>query len=226
MDWLPAALEWLPALTVGLALSAVCGLRVFVPPLLLSLAAGLNWLELPTDMAWLARPEATGTLAAATLLEVGAYSIPWLDNLLDALATPLAIVAGTLVTAAHLFEIPGIAEGDPAVGWVLAALSGGTVAAIVQLATVVVRGLVGTLSGGLLNFIVAFVELVGAVFFGILALLVPVLSGTLLITAALIVLLMLRKRLRERRQRRELTAEPAEVTAEPPQTETPGASPS
>lgn len=201
MEWvLPAAFEWLPAIAVGLALSAVCGLRVFVPPLLLSVAAGLGWMELPADLTWLGRGEATAALAAATILEVGAYSVPWLDNLLDALATPLAILAGTLVTAAHLFELPAIADGDPALGWVLAAMSGGTVAAIVQLATVVVRGLVGAFSGGLLNFLVAAVELIGAVFFGILALLVPVLSGTLLVSAALIVLVMLRRRLQARRR--------------------------
>ena len=32
-----------------------------------------------------------------TLLEIAAYYIPWVDNLLDTIATPAAIVAGSLL---------------------------------------------------------------------------------------------------------------------------------
>ena len=85
---------------VGLALSAAAGLRVFVPLLMTGVAARLGALPLAPGMAWIGSDVALVAFATATVVEVCAYYIPWLDNLLDAIATPVAVTAGVMLTAA------------------------------------------------------------------------------------------------------------------------------
>ena len=48
------------------------------------------------------------------LLEIGGYFIPWIDNLLDTVATPAAIIGGIFVTSASLEG-----ELDPSAQWTL-----------------------------------------------------------------------------------------------------------
>ena len=118
---------------VGLALSAAVGFRVFVPLLLTGSAARLGYLELTTDMAWLASDAALVALATATVLEVSAYYVPWLDNLLDTVATPTAVVAGVIAWAAVTPEL------SPLLRWTLAVIAGGGAAGVVQSGTALLR---------------------------------------------------------------------------------------
>jgi hypothetical protein len=84
---------------IGIGLSAACGFRIFVPLLGVSIASMSGYLTLTPSFAWLGTWAAFSAFATATVLEIGAYYVPWLDNLLDTLATPAAVVAGTIVTA-------------------------------------------------------------------------------------------------------------------------------
>ena len=93
-------MEPLLGIPVGLALSTAAGLRVFVPLLLTGLAARLGYLTLTPSMRWIGSDAALVAFATATVLEVGAYYVPWLDNVLDTVATPAAITAGVITTAA------------------------------------------------------------------------------------------------------------------------------
>ena len=157
-------------IVVGIALSAACGFRIFVPPLVMSAAALVGHLPLTSDFAWMGTYPALVAFAVATSVEVAAYYIPWVDNLLDAVATPVAIAVGTLVTAAF------IPSNDPLLQWTLAAIAGGGAAGIFQALTGVTRLSSTALTGGLGNAIVATIESVGAVTLSILALLVPLLA--------------------------------------------------
>ena len=67
--------------------------------------------------------------ATATVLEVGAYYVPWLDNVLDTAATPAAITAGVVTTAAVTPEL------SPLLRWTLAIVAGGGAAGLVQAGT-------------------------------------------------------------------------------------------
>ena len=49
-------------------------------------------------------------LGVAALVEVLASYIPGVDNLLDAVATPAAFVAGTIVSAAVMTDLPPMAK--------------------------------------------------------------------------------------------------------------------
>src|SRR5262245_7989893 len=86
--------EALLSIGVGLALAAAAGFRVFVPLLALSLAARTGWITLAPSFDWLGSTPAAIALGTATVLEVAAYYVPFFDNLLDSIASPLAVVAG------------------------------------------------------------------------------------------------------------------------------------
>ncbi len=151
------------AAAMGVALAAACGLRVFLPMFVAGLAARLGFVELG-GVPWLTSNEALVALGVATAVEIGAYYIPWLDNLLDALATPASIVAGTLLAAAALTDV------DPWFRWIFAAIAGGGAAGLVQVSTVTARAASTATTGGLLNPIFSTAETVGALAFVALAL--------------------------------------------------------
>jgi len=158
------------AVCAGIALAAAAGLRVFVPLLATSAAAYLGHLDLAPGAAWLGSAPALVALSVAAALEVGAYFVPMLDHALDAIATPLAVVAGIVVSAALFTHMPGYLR------WVLAILAGGGSAGVVQGATTLVRLKSGLLTAGLANPLVALAELAGALVLALLALLVPLLA--------------------------------------------------
>src|SRR5947209_5055832 len=87
------------SICLGIGLSAACGFRVFVPLLVMSIASLSGHLSLAPGFAWIGTYPALLTFAVATILEIAGYYIPWLDHALDILASPAAIVAGTVATA-------------------------------------------------------------------------------------------------------------------------------
>lgn len=91
-------METILGLCIGIGLSAACGFRVFVPLLVMSLASIMGWFESMQGFEWLSMPSVCIALAIATVCEIAAYYIPWVDNALDTIATPAAMVAGTLTT--------------------------------------------------------------------------------------------------------------------------------
>jgi hypothetical protein len=157
-------------IAVGIGLSAASGLRAFVPLLLTSLAARAGYVPLAQGMEWIASDTALLALGIATVLEIAAYYVPWLDNVLDTLATPTAVTAGVIATAA---VTPGL---PPLLRWSLAVVGGGTAAGLVQVATVLARLTSSTLTGGLANPVLATGELAGSLILSALALFAPVLA--------------------------------------------------
>lgn len=168
-------MENLLGVLVGIGLSAACGFRVFVPMLALSIAALTGFFPLGSSFAWLGTWPALIAFACATLLEIGAYYIPWLDNLLDSIMTPLAIAAGITMTAALGDDL------HPLLKWSLAVIAGGGISGLIQSGTVALRAGSTATTGGLANPIVSTLELMGSVLMVILALLIPVLAIVLAI---------------------------------------------
>jgi hypothetical protein len=179
MRMLGAAMDTLLSLGVGLGLSAACGFRVFVPLLAASVAAQAGYLTLAPGFEWIGTSQALYAFAAATLLEVLAYSIPWLDNLLDTIATPAAVIAGMFASVAVFADLP------PFLSWSLAIVAGGAAASMVQGATGLLRLKSTALSGGLANPVVSTLEFVGSLVMAVVALTVPLVA--LLLAAALCV---------------------------------------
>jgi len=161
--------ETLLSICLGIGLSAACGFRVFVPLLVMSIASLSGHLALAPGFQWIGTYPALLTFSVATAVEIAGYYIPWVDHALDTIATPAAIVAGTVITASMVTGM------SPMLKWTLAIIAGGGVAGLVQGTTVVTRAASTATTGGLGNPLVATIELAGAVITSIAALLVPVL---------------------------------------------------
>ena len=160
-------MEIIIALCLGITLSAACGFRVFVPPLTMSLAAIYGHLPLSSGFEWLGTTEAAIALSIATTLEVFAYYIPFVDNLLDGVQVPLAVGIGTTIVAATL------GHTDPVLQWTLAAIAGGGTAGIMGTLASLTRLAYTGLTGGFGNFIVATVEAVSSISLSILGITFP-----------------------------------------------------
>jgi len=160
--------ETLLGIAIGIGLSAACGLRVFVPLLVMNLAVLTGHLHLSPGFEWIGSYYATVAFITATLVEVLAYYIPWLDHVLDLIASPAAIIAGMVVTASVVMDI------SPFLRWTLAIIAGGGTAAIVQGATVTLRAKSSALTAGAGNVLVSSVELAGSVITALLAVIVPI----------------------------------------------------
>ncbi|HHP7230476.1 MAG TPA: DUF4126 domain-containing protein [Xenococcaceae cyanobacterium] len=168
-------MDILLALCLGVALSAACGFRVFVPPLVMSLAAVNGNFELSPQFAWLGSYPAMVALAFATVVEILAYYIPIVDNLLDTIEIPTAIAIGTILTAANLGDV------DPVLQWTLAVIAGGGTAGIIESATSMTRLASTGLTGGIGNLFLATTEALSAAVLSILALTLPLLAMGLVI---------------------------------------------
>ena len=163
------------SILVGIGLAAACGFRVFVPFFVVSVAAMSGHLELAPGFEWMGTNYALIAFAAATLLEVVAYYVPWLDNLLDAIATPAAVAAGVVITASVVGDM------SPFLRWTLAVIAGGGTAAAVQAATVTLRGTSTATTGGLANPVVSTGELGGSAIVATLAVVLPIVAIALVI---------------------------------------------
>lgn len=189
-------METLMSVMLGIGLSAACGFRVFVPLLAMSIASLSGHLTLAHGFEWVGSYPALVTFSVATCLEIAGYYIPWLDHLLDTMATPAAIVAGVMVSASLVTGM------SPLLKWTLAVIAGGGAAGLVQGATVVTRGASTATTGGLGNPVVATLELAGSVIMSVLAITVPVAA-----VAVLVVFLTILGRFLWRRMRRSARAE-------------------
>ena len=182
------------AALMGISLAAASGFRVFLPPFLLSLAIRADFVEVDlvgTSFEFFETTPAIIILGVASMAEFAAYYVPWVDNLLDSIASPAAIMAGIGMTAI-------VMEGsDPVVQWVIAIIAGGGASATIQGATVSTRGLSSTFTFGYANSLVATSENVASVALTIVALLAPLVAG---VFAIVIIFLMVRRWFRSEKQ--------------------------
>ena len=176
------------AALMGLSLASASGFRVFLPPFLLSIAVRTDTLVnldlSDTSFAIFDSNAAVLILGIACLAEFAAYYVPWLDNLLDTIATPAAVLSGVGMSSMVLVGT------DPIMQWSFAIIAGGGSAGIIQLTTVAIRGLSSTLTLGFGNSFVASGENIASIVLTITALLAPLLAA---IFAIIIIFLLVRQ---------------------------------
>jgi len=176
-------LETILAISLGVGLSAACGFRVFVPMVIVGLAARFELVTLAEGFEWIATWPAIAAFATATLLEIGAYYLPWLDNLLDSVAAPAAVIAGIIVTAACVYDM------QPLLKWSLAIIAGGGAAGTVKAGLTGVRLGSTAITGGTANPVVSTVEWIASTAMSILSVFLPLLAAIL---ALVLIALLLR----------------------------------
>ena len=178
-------MEIIIALCLGITLSAACGFRVFLPPLVMSLGATYGHIPLSSGFEWLGTTEAAIALAIATTLEVGAYYVPFLDNLLDTVQVPVAVGIGTVITAATM------GHTDPVLQWTLAAIAGGGTAGLMGSLAGFTRLFSTGVTGGLGNFIVATIELIGSISLSILGITFPLWSAAIVLGSIIVAVIII-----------------------------------
>jgi hypothetical protein len=111
----------------------------------------------------------------ATFIEILAYYIPVVDNLLDTVEIPTALAVGTLLTAATLGDV------NPILQWTIAIVAGGGAAGMTEGLTSVTRLTSTTVTGGMGNSFLSTTEALSSFVLSILALSVPILGGIVVI---------------------------------------------
>jgi hypothetical protein len=183
---------------IAIGLAAACGFRIFVPPLVAGVAHMVGWIDLAAGMEWIGSPVAVTCFAVATCVEIMAYFIPAVNNALDVISTPVAVVAGTVVAAGALVDL------SPFVQWTLAAIMAATVTGSIQVASASGRAAATATTAGAGNPVFSLVETIGSIVTAVLAVLVPVVAVilvALLLGAAGWVLIRVRRLLRARAKR-------------------------
>ncbi|MDC6367002.1 MULTISPECIES: DUF4126 domain-containing protein [Flavobacteriaceae] len=172
---------------LGVGLAASVGFRVFLPLFALSLAAYLGIWELNESWQWIGSLAAVITLGVATIVEIFAYFIPWVDNALDALAVPLAAIAGTAVMVSTVTDL------DPVITWSLAIIAGGGTATAIKGANAAGRLTSSATTGGVANPLVSTVETGTAVAVSTASILVPPIAAILVIIILIFIFMIYRK---------------------------------
>lgn len=162
--------ETIISIFLGIGLSASVGFRVFVPLFALSLASYFNIWELNESWEWIGSLTAVVTLGVATLVEIFAYYIPYIDNVLDSIAIPLAAIAGTAVM------VSTVADLSPAITWALAIIAGGGTAAAVAGSSGATRLASTVTTGGIANPVVSTIETGTSIVMSVFSIFIPMIA--------------------------------------------------
>lgn len=179
--------ETILSIFLGIGLASASGFRVFLPLFALSLASYFHIWELNENWQWIAGIPALITLGIATIAEIFAYYIPFIDNLLDVIATPLAAIAGTVIMASTVVDI------SPLITWILAIIAGGGTASAMQGMTSITRLASSVKTAGIGNPVVATAETGTATVMSIFAIFLPVVAVVLVILLIIFVYWIYRK---------------------------------
>ncbi|MEO6694933.1 MAG: DUF4126 domain-containing protein [Ignavibacteria bacterium] len=169
---------------LGIGLAASCGFRVFVPMLVTNVVSMMGFLKLSPGFEWMGGWIAFAAFLTASIAEIAAYYIPWLDNALDTISGPLAMVGGTILTASFLTDV------SPLIQWTLGIIVGGGTAGIVKVGASAARLTSTTTTGGIGNPLIATVENASSLAMSILSFIVPVVTA---FAVVLIVIYVIRK---------------------------------
>lgn len=181
--------ETIISICLGIGLAASVGFRVFLPLFALSLASYFGVWELNESWQWIGSSAALITLGVATIIEIFGYYIPYIDNLLDSIAIPLAAIAGTAVM------VSTVADLSPVITWALAIIAGGGTAAAISGISSATR-LTSTVStAGFANPVVSTVETGTAMVMSIVSIFLPVL-GFILVLIVFYIIFKLYKKIR------------------------------
>ena len=139
--------------TLALALGAgwASGLNLYAVMLALGLGGLSGQIELPPGLDFLENPLVLGGAGVMFLVEFLADKIPWLDSLWDALHTFIRIPGGALLAA-------GALQGFDGGGELLAALGGGSLAALSHTTKASTRALINTSPEPASNWTASFTE--------------------------------------------------------------------
>jgi len=152
---------------LGLGLSAAAGFRIFLPLLSMSLAAHFGVIPLEESWQWVGSFPAILALSFASIVEILAYYIPWVDNILDTVSVPMAGIAGTLLMATVMTDL------SPMLKWSLAIIAGGGAASTISATSATTRMASSIGTAGIANPIISTIETITALILSVVSVLIP-----------------------------------------------------
>ena len=123
------------------ALGWASGIRLYVVLFAVGLVDRLGWVAIPEGLHLLSNPWVLGASGFMVLVEFFADKIPWVDSIWDTVHTFIRVPAGALLAAS---AIGGIDAHGGAVGTLVAAILGGSLAAGAHLTKSSTRALANT----------------------------------------------------------------------------------
>lgn len=162
-------------IVIGIGLAATCGFRAFVPLFAMSLAGVSGVMEFASGFEWIGTYPALIVFGIATVVEIVAYFVPFVDNVLNAITLPFSIIAGVIIVASVITDI------DPVIRWSLALIAGGGVATGTGLISNAIHLASTMTSGGTANPAVSTVETGATGVMAALSIIFPVVSLVLII---------------------------------------------
>jgi hypothetical protein len=171
--------------TAGLAvaLAACAGFRAWMPLLLAGALSRAGILQLGGSFAFLASNEALALFALATVVELLGDKIPTVDHALDLLSTFLRPAAGAVLAASVFGRIT-----DPLQSIALGIAFGAPSALVPHAGKAALRAVSTTLTAGLANPVLSFLEDLATLVLFALAVLVPILVALALVSTGVILL--------------------------------------
>ncbi|WP_267404851.1 MULTISPECIES: DUF4126 domain-containing protein [unclassified Chryseobacterium] len=187
---------------IGIGLAAATGFRVFLPMFAVSLASFMGWIPMNEHFEWLSGLPTLITTGIATIVEVLAYYIPFVDHLLDTLSVPLATIAGSVLFASQFADLGTFPQ------WALALIAGGGTAATISSGFAGIRAASTATTGGLGNSVVGTTETAGAGIMAVLAMALPIFAGICAIVLVIFILVAGRKLWRKFKNRKTAASTP------------------
>lgn len=168
-------LETILSICLGIGLASASGFRVFLPVFALSLASYFNVIPMNESWAWIGGLPALISFGVVMIFEIFGYYIPFIDNLLDTIATPLAAIAGFVIMASTMVDI------SPTMTTILAIIAGSGSATAFQGLTTTTRLASSVKTAGLGNPIVSTAETGTAITLSSLAIFLPIVAVILVV---------------------------------------------
>nr|WP_284046788.1 DUF4126 domain-containing protein [Gelidibacter japonicus] len=179
--------ETIISICLGIGLAASVGFRVFLPLFVLSLASYFEVWELNASWLWIGSLTAVITFGVATLIEILAYYIPFVDNLLDTIAIPLATIAGTAVM------VSTVADLNPVISWALAIIAGGGTAAAIKSTATASRATSTISTAGFGNPLISTVETGASLIISIFSIFLPIFAFVLVVLILIVIFKLYKK---------------------------------
>jgi len=186
--------QYIIGVFIGIGLAAATGFRVFLPIFIVSLASYMGWIPMNEHFAWIAGLPTLIITGVATVVEILAYYIPYVDHLLDTISIPLATIAGSILFASQFADLSTFPQ------WAMAIIAGGGIAATVSSAFAGTRAASTATTGGIGNHLVSTTETTGAAVMTGFALVIPVIAFILVVVLLIVIFKFGKKILRKFRQ--------------------------
>jgi len=195
-------LPYLLSAFIGIGLAAASGFRVFLPMFAVSLSSYLQWIPMNEHFEWLAGLPTLIITGIATVVEILAYYIPFVDHLLDTISVPTATVAGSILFASQFADLGTFPQ------WALGLIAGGGTAATISSGFAGLRAASTATTGGLGNSVVGTTETAGAGIMAFLAIAAPVIAAVFAIAIIIAVIFFGRKAWRKFSKRKNVINHP------------------